>query len=96
MQTFAVCAGSGANVFKELGDEPVDMILTGELSHHEVLAAKAAGSFVVLCGHSESERAYLKVMRAKLQKELDKIIGERRVAVVLSQNDKGPLEIFTR
>lgn len=95
MQSFAVCAGSGGSVFSELGDEPLDLILTGELSHHEVLAHKAAGRFVALCGHSGSERAYLRVMRQNLQAELDHMIGEYRVEVVLSQKDKSPLEIFT-
>ena len=95
VQTFAVCAGSGASVLSALEDEPLDMILTGELSHHEVLAARAAGRFVALCGHAGSERGYLRVMRQKLQSELDEIIGEHRVEVVLSQKDKSPLEIFT-
>ncbi|TFY73981.1 hypothetical protein EWM64_g10031 [Hericium alpestre] len=48
VQSIAICAGSGGSVL--LGTD-ADVYWTGEMSHHEVLAAVAAGKNVVLCKH---------------------------------------------
>ena len=47
-------------------DLDVDLLVTGELSHHEALAAIEKGKCVVALLHSNSERGYLHVMRPKL------------------------------
>ncbi|AET37445.1 uncharacterized protein Ecym_1197 [Eremothecium cymbalariae DBVPG len=59
IQSVALCAGSGSSVFKHL-KEPVDLYYTGELSHHEILRYREDGKAVILCNHSNTERAYLK------------------------------------
>ena len=41
VRTIGLCAGSGASLLKGLN---VDLYLTGELSHHEVLAAVSEGT----------------------------------------------------
>ena len=53
ISTVAVCAGSGSSVFAGV---KADLYLTGELSHHEVLAYKASGSSVIVTNHTNSER----------------------------------------
>ncbi|KAJ7201216.1 NGG1p interacting factor 3 [Mycena rebaudengoi] len=63
----ALCAGSGGSM---LGGVPADVYLTGEMSHHEVLAALAAGTHVILCGHTNTERGYLPLLAEKLCAEL--------------------------
>ncbi|KAJ7201214.1 hypothetical protein C8J57DRAFT_1524617 [Mycena rebaudengoi] len=40
------------------------------MSHHEVLAALAAGTHVILCGHTNTERRYLPLFADKLRAEL--------------------------
>ncbi|PLB36001.1 Nif3-like dinuclear metal center hexameric protein [Aspergillus candidus] len=67
IRTVGVCPGSGSSVlFKAPGGIP-DLLFTGELSHHEALAAVEQGSVVVALAHSNSERGYLRaVMREKL------------------------------
>ena len=47
------------------------VFLTGEMSHHDVLAATAAGVAVVLTNHSNCERGYLAVAGARLARALD-------------------------
>lgn len=47
-----------------------DVYFTGEMAHHEVLAAVASGHNVVLCGHTNTERGYLPVLAEKLVREL--------------------------
>lgn len=53
VSTIAVCAGSGSSVFS---GTKADLYLTGELSHHEILAYKAAGASVILTNHTNTER----------------------------------------
>ena len=85
IRTIGLCAGSGGSVLKNCD---VDMILTGELSHHEILAFTARGTHVLLCGHDNTERPYLPIMAAKLQAE----VGDEAV-VKVSQSDRCPWSI---
>lgn len=63
----AICAGSGSSV---LNGVDADVYLTGEMSHHEILAANANGTHVVLCTHDGSERPWLKVFTPNLERAL--------------------------
>ena len=89
IKNVAVCAGSGGSV---LSNTVADLLVTGEMSHHEVLAAVERGCNVVLCEHSNSERGYLDVLAVTLQRLFDGD-GESHASVVISRNDKDPLEI---
>nr|CCC95333.1 unnamed protein product [Trypanosoma congolense IL3000] len=89
VQRVAICAGSGGSVFSLL-KESVDVLLSGEMGHHDVLAANAKGQAVVLCEHSNTERGYLsRVLLHKLQQAL----GDG-VQVVVSTADKEPLVVW--
>jgi len=50
-----------------------------------VLAAQAAGCTVVLAGHTNTERGYMKVLRKRLQRALTTI------EVLVSRKDSDPL-----
>jgi dinuclear metal center YbgI/SA1388 family protein len=63
VRTIAVAAGAGGSVLRGSG---ADVYLTGEMSHHDALAAVAAGTSVVLAGHSNTERGYLRVLKKRL------------------------------
>ena len=64
IRSVAICAGSGASV---LHDIDADLYFTGELSHHEALAATEKGRCVVTLFHSNSERGFLHgVLREQL------------------------------
>ncbi|KIJ66571.1 hypothetical protein HYDPIDRAFT_180940 [Hydnomerulius pinastri MD-312] len=67
VHTIAICAGSGSSVLEGVD---ADVYFTGEMAHHEVLAAVAAGRYVVLCGHTNTERGYLPVLASKLSSTL--------------------------
>lgn len=68
IRTVGVCPGSGSSILlKGTGGKIPDLLFTGELSHHEALAAVERGSVVVALAHSNTERGYLRaVMREKL------------------------------
>uniref|UniRef100_A0A7S1W299 Uncharacterized protein n=1 Tax=Neobodo designis TaxID=312471 RepID=A0A7S1W299_NEODS len=89
IKTVAVCAGSGTGVFRGLPTTP-DLLLTGEMSHHDVLAAAQKGSIVMLTEHTNTERGFL---RAVLEGALSKELGDG-VKVVVSESDADPLVVF--
>ena len=80
IRTVAVCAGSGASLLREV---PCDLIFTGELSHHDALAATERGTCVVTLFHSNTERGFLhSVLKGqlehKIKSEWEKVRKEER------------------
>ncbi|KAJ7105574.1 NGG1 interacting factor 3-like protein [Mycena epipterygia] len=93
VNSVAICAGTGGSMFSNTG-AVVDVYFTGEMQHHDVLAAVAAGTHVILCGHTNTERGYLPTLATKLRSELeiapDSSLGS--VEVIISQVDAHPLQ----
>jgi len=92
IKSVSMCAGAGGSML--LGTD-ADVYFTGEMSHHEVLAAVASGHNVVLCGHTNTERGYLPTLAKNLAEELKSgsgYIGEAKgLDVHVSQQDRHPL-----
>ncbi|KAJ2546331.1 hypothetical protein EV175_005640 [Coemansia sp. RSA 1933] len=89
----AVCAGSGYSV---VSDTDADLYLTGEMGHHDALAATARGISCILGEHSNTERGYLRAVLAKrLQQEMDADGTDAAdpTSIVVSQVDKDPIAI---
>ena len=78
-----LCAGAGGSA---LAPRPADLYWTGEMRHHDVLAALDRGTSVILSEHTHTERGYLPVLRERLDAELD---GE--VLIDVSRADADPL-----
>ena len=89
----AICAGSGSTVFKSLPMD-VDALFTGELSHHEVLEAVENGRAVFLCGHTNTERGFLQILKKQLQESIDEDVSPSTIEVIISQRDQDPLTIY--
>jgi dinuclear metal center YbgI/SA1388 family protein len=83
----ALCAGSGGGVFERAPG--FDVYVTGELSHHAVLATLATGASVVLAEHSSSERGYLPAYARRLSE-----LAEGALEVVVAERDREPLETW--
>jgi dinuclear metal center YbgI/SA1388 family protein len=81
----AVCAGSGGSVLGRA--KGVDLVVTGELSHHAVLAHVAEGKSVVLLEHSSSERGFLPEYAERLSQAC-----EGAVDVRVAGSDREPIE----
>ncbi|GAC98534.1 hypothetical protein PHSY_006128 [Pseudozyma hubeiensis SY62] len=87
ISTIAVCAGSGSSVFSGV---KADLYLTGELSHHEILAYKAAGASVIVTNHTNTERKYLRdVLQHWLRPELPS-----QYSISVSKTDRDPLTVL--
>lgn len=88
VSSVAVCAGSGSSVLRGI---KADVLITGEMSHHDVLEVchqKNGTSALILCGHSNTERGFLEVMMHHLQNILS-----NSVAISLSEADSDPIKI---
>ena len=91
VRSVAVCAGSGYGVLK---DAEADLIVTGEVSHHDALRLTMLGRCVAAVFHSNSERGFLReVLRPQLEGVLRGEAGEG-VEVGVSEEDRDPFEIW--
>ncbi|MHB8995171.1 MAG: Nif3-like dinuclear metal center hexameric protein [Armatimonadota bacterium] len=73
----AVVPGSGGGGLAEATAAGADLLVTGELKHHELLEARARGLIVVLAGHLHTERPVLPL----LQRYLFQALPELQVTV---------------
>ncbi|OQN99159.1 hypothetical protein B0A48_15008 [Cryoendolithus antarcticus] len=90
--SIGICAGSGGSLFAEMekNGEDVDLYFTGEMSHHEALAAIEKGKAVICLFHSNTERGFLHgVLKAQLEaqvkKEWEKVRSEDRAKDGISE-----------
>ncbi|KJX92734.1 Ng1 interacting factor Nif3 like protein [Zymoseptoria brevis] len=93
IRSIALCAGSGGGLFSEAEKqgEDVDLYFTGELSHHEALAATEKGKVVVALFHSNSERGFL---HAVLKGQLEEAIPEEWEKVRKERSGNGAEEVL--
>ncbi len=84
VKTAAVCAGSCGKLIDLVIAAKADLYLTGELKHHQALAAQEAGLTCICLSHSVSERFILKNFAKQLQKKLKKVI------IKISKKDADP------
>ncbi len=87
VRTVAVGCGSCGSLFRDAIAAGADLYITGELRHHDALAAAAAGLTVVCVGHSNSERLTLAAMERSLREALPGL------DVVRSQADEDPFAV---
>jgi len=74
ISSIGICAGSGGSMLNGLD---VDLLFTGELSHHEALAAIEQGKCVITTFHSNTERLFLMTtMQRKLFPQIEKEVKE--------------------
>jgi len=109
ISSIGICAGSGGSMLAGLD---VDLLFTGELSHHEALAAIEQGKCCITAFHSNTERAFLaKKMRPVLLTELERMVEQQEIddmtdrekagleggfEVAVSAVDRDPFEIVTK
>jgi dinuclear metal center YbgI/SA1388 family protein len=84
----AVCAGSCGNLLDAAITACADFYLTGEMRHHDAIKAIRAGITVVCTLHSNSERAVLKRVKARLEQILPD-----HPQILLSQTDRDPFAV---
>jgi dinuclear metal center YbgI/SA1388 family protein len=84
----AACgAGSCGELYRAAVGGGATFYLTGEMRHHDLLAATAAGMTVVCLGHSNSERLALPALAKRMQEACP------RLRAAISKLDRDPLEV---
>ncbi|MHC5000305.1 MAG: Nif3-like dinuclear metal center hexameric protein [Planctomycetota bacterium] len=80
----AVCAGSCGKIINSVIAAQCDLYLTGELKHHQALAAQEAGLTCICVSHTVSERFALKNLAKQLKKRL------KNATIRISKKDRDP------
>lgn len=88
VRTLAVVPGAGESLAPLAASEGCEAFITGEMRHHNVLAAMHEGMHVLLAGHTNTERGYLPRLAERLAAELPGL--ETR----LSRKDRDPLVVL--
>lgn len=71
--TAACCAGACGSLINDALAQKADLLLTGEVRHHDALKAAAAGMTVVCALHSNSERLTLTRLAQRLRESAPEI-----------------------
>ncbi len=87
-RTIGLCAGAGGALRTEATAQGCEAFITGEMRHHDVLAAQAEGCTIILAGHTNTERGYLRVLRKQLRSALP------AAQVAISKKDCDPLRVM--
>ncbi len=66
VHTVALCGGAGGNLTTQAVQAGADAFVTGEVRHHQLLEAQAAGLTLVAAGHYCTERVVLEPLRQRL------------------------------
>jgi len=82
----AVCAGTCGKIINSVIAAGADLYLTGELKHHQALAAQEAGLACICLSHTVSERFILKKFARLLQKQL------KTITINISKKDADPFK----
>jgi dinuclear metal center YbgI/SA1388 family protein len=85
LRRIALCAGAGGSLFEKVG--PVDLLITGEMRHHDVLGRVQGQTSVILCEHTNTERGFLPQLAQSVQ---GWVVGLR---CQVSGVDRDPLRI---
>jgi len=86
VKTAAVCAGSCSKIINSVIAAKADLYLTGELKHHQALAAQEAHLTCICLGHTVSERFILKKFAKQLQNQIND------VTIKISKKDADPFK----
>ena len=86
VRTAAVCAGSCGAIINQVITAKTDLYLTGELKHHQALAAQELGLTCICLSHTVSERFMLRKLAKQLKNQL------KQVNIKVSKKDADPFE----
>lgn len=85
IERVAVCPGAGGSVL--LAAREAELLITGEMRHHDVLACVARGQSVILTDHTHCERGYLPHFARMLSASLPGL------NLTISSADEDPLKL---
>lgn len=72
----AIVSGSGGDFIDDAKKKEADVLITGEIKHHQVRYAEALGIPVILAGHFATEWIGLPLLKSELEKKIWEHPGE--------------------
>jgi putative NIF3 family GTP cyclohydrolase 1 type 2 len=91
IESVAICTGAGGSVVRSWRRGTADLLLTGEMTHHECAEAHEMGLPVLLVGHWASEA----IVSPRVADLLRMTLSERgfgEVDITVSKAEKNPLQ----
>jgi len=80
-----VCVGAGGSLLEQAGG--IDAFITGEMRHHDALAAVERGVAIFLAGHTQTERPYLREYRRRIMKAASDCGKGNEMEWIISRED---------
>ncbi|MCI6059556.1 MAG: Nif3-like dinuclear metal center hexameric protein [Dorea sp.] len=69
----AICPGSGKSVISAAIEKGADVLVTGDIGHHEGIDAKAQGLAIIDAGHYGIEHIFIEDMKRYLEAHLENV-----------------------
>lgn len=88
VSVIGVCPGAGAELVATAAKDGCELFVTGEMKHHEVIAALDAGLGMILGEHTSTERGYLPRLARLLEQHLPGLRAS------IASNDKDPIIVL--
>lgn len=73
VKRIAICPGSGKSVIKTAISKGADVLVTGDIGHHDGIDAVAQNLAIIDAGHYGVEHIFIKDMQAYLNEKLSKV-----------------------
>ncbi len=80
-----VCSGSGAEFYKDAKDKSCELLITGDISHHEFIDAENSGISLIDAGHFYTENIFYDSVKGFLNSrfpEIEIIISKKNNDIV--------------
>ena len=74
VRKIAVCAGSGKSVISVAIDKGADVLITGDIGHHEGIDAVEQGLAIIDAGHYGLEHIFIKDVAETLEKDFSELV----------------------
>lgn len=88
LRVIGVVPGAGGSLLEAAAGEGCEVFITGEMKHHDILAAQMRGVRVILAGHTNTERGYLPRLATRLKQALP------QASLRISEADGDPLTVI--
>ena len=76
VQRVAICPGSGKGMTELALEKNADVLVTGDIGHHEGIDAVAQGLAIIDAGHYGLEHIFIEDMANYLRKNIEGIVVE--------------------
>jgi len=89
IKTIALCTGSGASLINKAIQKKADLLITGDIKHHEALNAKEMGLNIIDIEHFYTEKYFVPAIMKQLTEA-----GVPESLLVTSKNMNSPFQLF--